>query len=628
MILERKRNLVSVVSAGLLLGGLLLVGCATRPFDARRGISSGREIAGVMDSIDLRTPSSPANELGKPMAFGITEDRKIVALDLAGKEAVWEQPAERFVSRIIVGHRNVYYVADRETIVARSVRTGKRVWSIKEDLGETKEIIGIAASGDRVFVVVGQKWRDDIRVFDSRLTAIDGTTGRIRWVRKSPGRLGAPAALGDYVFVPYRQMHVSVLDFTHGRERARTRIPGEFFNFVRTTPSGVFFGSDKGIVRFNSRAATSKLENADFFNLRFSMEGEEAEVAGDDKTAAGLRILYHWDGYEPLMLNYTVYDRNRLLWRGGEGAEFENNHAVLVFFRYFFGFNTEAGNLSWVHVHSGDEVMAAEHVDSRIIYVTDTGRIKLLDPKSGDRLWKHDFGIRLRGATFDVEGAALEGERRPAEPIERALGKILFDPDMRFAAAKLFAIRQLKGVRGRRVSEVLLDIIADQKLPENIREMAETVLVNRPSEESIPLYLNALERDYDYLTGERTDFVGSVARALASMKVKKAVPAIARHLHEPHTPVSALRDIVDALAAIGGPDVVRPLRQFLLDYRADPGFRENIGILNRAAETVLENGGVTERQLLVFIAEDAASLSPLREFIRQRLDGRGGKGAL
>jgi hypothetical protein len=423
--------------------------------------------------------------------------------------------------------------------------------------------------------------------------------------------------------VPYRQQYVSVLDEKEGKEIVRIRARGQYITFVRTTPSGVFFGGKDGAFRLNAKAASGRKEKADYLALKV---GDQSGKAKKSKRSAstGLRIAYYWDGYEPVMIGYTAYDRNRLLWRAGRGEKFAQNTAVLEYFRYFFGFDSLKGELKWVHIYDGADVRSAAHLRDAVIYITKDGKIVVLDNKSGDELWSFDSGLSVFGATFDAEGFSPEGKRTAAMPLVKGLKKIIFDPDRRLAVAKLFAITHLQEMKGRRVSKILLGLISNRKIPLKLRLKAEEVLIERSSPDSIPIYMEVLERRYDYITGQRTRAVGPVALALATMKVKKAVPLLATHLAAPHTALSTLKKIVKAMRAIGGKDVIKPFRQFMLDYRADPKFKRHIQILTAVADTLLKQGGVAERQLLAFVAEDVHSLSPLREFVKRRLGGETG----
>jgi len=587
--------------------------------------SSKKDVEKLLSSFRSSRTTS-ANATGKPMAFGVTQDDKVVALDLQNKKVAWEQPAGGKTSRIVVGNRNIYYVADETTLTARSVRTGAKVWSRKEKLGKNREIYGIAAAKDKLYVVVGQKRGNIQGKWRSYIEAVNGRNGTVKWRREAPGRLGAPAAKGGYVFVPYRQQYVSVLDYEEGKERVRLRARGEFITFVRVTPEGIFFGGKNGVFKFNTKAVSGQKERADYLKMQFSEKKEKTgkgeTKASKSNSATGLRVVYYWDGYEPVMFDYTAYDRNRLLWRGGRGDEFAKNHAVLEYFRYFFGFDTKTGELDWVHVHSGDDVKSAMHLGERLIYATEKGKLVVLNAVSGDRVWMHDFNVQLKGLTFDTEGFDAQGEVKKAEPVIVALRKIIFDADRRLAVAKLFAISQLKGLKGKKVSEILLGLISDRKLPLKLRLRAEKVLINRSNRDSIPLFMQVLKRRYNYITGERTRAVGPVALALATMKVKKGIPALAQHLQDPQTPLSTMKKIITAMSQIGGKEVLKPFRQFLLDYRADPGFKRQVDLLTKVASTLMENGSVAERQLLAFVAEDPHSLSPLREFVKRRLEGR------
>jgi outer membrane protein assembly factor BamB len=581
--------------------------------------SSAQDVSKLVDKLGSGR-RAPKNATGKPMVFLLTKGNEVAAVDLTARKVIWKKEAQPLLSRIVVGRTNVYYVTKDNVLRARAVTSGRKAWSKKLALGKGQQVYGLAADGDRLYLVIGQTTTGAGGRWSSTIQSIDGQSGDVRWTRKAPGRLGAPAARSGYVFVPFRQQYVSVLDAKEGEEVVRIRARGEYVSFVRATPEGVFFGNKDGIFRLNAKAASGKKEKADYLSVKLGDSAGEKESGGGAST--GLRVAYYWDGYEPVMIGYTAYDRNRLLWRAGSGEKFANSTAVVEYFRYFFGFDTTEGELKWVHIYKGDDVRSAAHIGESLLYVSEAGKMVALSAQNGDRLWRYDSGLAVQGATFDAEGFEAEGERVEATPLVKGLKEIIFDPDRRLAVAKLFAITQLKEMKGRRVSSILLGLISNRKIPLKLRLRAEKVLVDRSSPDSIPLFMKVLDRRYSYITGQRTRAVGPVALALATMKVKKAVPKLAEHLSSPHISVATLHQVVDAMAEIGGQEVLKPFRQFLLDYRAEPEFKRHIQVLTKVASTLLEQGGVAERQLLAFVAEDAHSLAPLKEFVKRRLTGK------
>ncbi len=599
----------------------LVAGCGRPPFSPHRLDSSSRDISSFLRGMgSIRR--APGNSLGRPMAFvALSAPEEVAAVTLDDGRVLWRQGVSGLSSRIIVGHKNIYYLAGgaKVRVEARSVADGRLVWKRALGVGPQQGVYGLAADRDTLFVVVGSTGAFAPGQWSSYIEAIRGADGGTLWRRKAPGRLGAPAAAGGYVFLPYRQQYLSVLDAAKGREVLRVRAREEYVTFVRVTPEGIYFGGEHGAFKLNGKAALGMKKKADFVQL--AGPGGKMGLLGS-KGAKGIRIAYYWDGYEPVMVKYTAYDRNRLLWRG-RGAGFAADRAVLEYFRYFFGFDTKTGRLSWVSVEPDTDVRSAAHLGKVILYVTDKGKFVALDPVSGDRLWAKKLGIDVQGATFDAEGfVPSDGNRVAAAPLVDALKTVVFDPDRRLSVAKLFALSQLKGLKGKEVTRILLTILKDPKLPLSVRLGAEEVMMERVSPESVPLLLSVLKAHFNYVTGVRPIAVGPVAKALGKMKVRRAVPLLAAHLEDPNTPFSTIRDLVDAMARIGGKGVLRPFRQFLLDYRSDPALQRHMDVLYRMARYLVEHGAAAERQLLAFVAEDPHSLAPLKKYVQSLLQDR------
>ena len=85
------------------------------------------------------------------------------------------------------------------------------------------------------------------------------------------------------------------------------------------------------------------------------------------------------------------------------------------------------------------------------------------------------------------------------------------------------------------------------------------------------------------------------------------------------TPKKDLLAIADASLEIGDKKAIRPFREFLLAYRADPEFSKDIHPLQKMAEGLFKLGGPRERQVLIFVAEDEKTLPRLKEYVVRML---------
>ena len=62
-----------------------------------------------------------------------------------------------------------------------------------------------------------------------------------------------------------------------------------------------------------------------------------------------------------------------------------------------------------------------------------------------------------------------------------------------------------------------------------------------------------------------------------------------------------------------------PLRRFLLTYRADPAFSTQVAAVGATIDALLNSGGVAERELVAFVAEDSRTQPGVAEYAAQAL---------
>jgi outer membrane protein assembly factor BamB len=551
----------------------------------------------------------PMNASGKALAFLVSPNpKKLTAYDLDAGKVLWSVDAA-VTSRVMVGSNMVAAREGDDSIVARDLATGKPSWTHKLDA--KAKFLGAAADGERVFFVE----QDDSGAKRTWFLVAIGPGGSELWRAEAPGTLGAPAARGGLVYMPFLSQWLTILDAKTGAQLARIRQTDEELSFVRTTSDGVFYGS-KGVFMLDDKSVAGTRQGATYRTAKLPPEFVRSQN-------------YHYDAFNPVQAGYSAFDRNRVLWRakadGGKLA-FEDNLVVVFTFRFFFAFDATTGELKWVHWHPGADVVSVEHVGASIVYVSLEGELGALDARTGARLFETKLDMRVTGATFDADGFRPKGEGEAPNTVG-ALAAIVADKDSRFQPVKLFAISSLGGVPGADASAALLKVILDDATPPPVYQKAAEVLVGRKDAAAMPMFLDALEPHYDFLAGTRPRAVEVLAKVLGAIGKPEAAPALIAQLEDPQTPLGTIKELADALGKCGNKDAIPPLRSFLLANRADPQFAGDSAPLNATINALLLLGGGAERELVAFVAEDPRTQPPVAEYARYALskETQGGK---
>jgi len=410
------------------------------------------------------------------------------------------------------------------------------------------------------------------------------------------------------VLVPFSHQYLSILDADTGRETARLRNREEEIEFVVPTVEGTFFGS-RGLFRLDAEAVHGAAARSTY--LRVSMSGE------------GLRTSYAGDGYNPAQAQYTAYDRNRLLWRAApDGGAFRDGHVFLHNYRFVFAVDAAEGRVRWAYAHPGEDLVASAHAGTDIVAVSAAGVVISLDTATGAPVLRHEIGVPVVGATIDAEGfSAPRGTPVPTDLVD-TLTEIIWDPDRRFEAVKLFCIAELSRIADPRVVEALIRIITHENVDPRVHARAADTLVERIDRSTAPGLLAALRVRTDYLEATKARGVAALARAAAKVGVRDLAAPLVGHLGDAETPAAALEVIVASLAALGDPAAVEPLAQFLLDYRADHAMEKHPEALRRAADALLRLGTPTHRQLLAFVEGDIHTRPFLRAYVKKALESK------
>jgi outer membrane protein assembly factor BamB len=551
--------------------------------------------------------SGPMNAGGRPLAYLVMGGQgatQLVAFDLSAKRELWRVPAQ-VTSKVVVGADFVAHAEGQGQLVARDPASGAVLW--RQRLAG--RLVGAAADGGRLFYTTGggSRWV---------LTAVAGRSGDELWTAESPGALGAPAARGGLVFSPFVKQWLAILDARTGEPLTRIRGIDEEITFVRATGSSVFFGSRAGIFLLDRRAASGKRAQSTYGAAALPREF--------------VRIHYGLDAFDPVQATYSAYDKNRILWnahREGRALRFDGGRVVVHTYRFMFGFDANSGALAWAYSHPRNDVIGSAHLGSAIAFCSSAGQLGALDPATGARIYQASLPGQVVGVTFDADGWAPVDKVGEPQATASVLSAIARDPDARFEDVKKFALAALAQQGSGQVTGDLVALIQSDSTPPALYEAAVESLVARRDPESLPVLVAALEVRADYLEGSQPRSVGVLARAIASLGGAeleagprgRAVEALLAHLRAPATAVADLEGVVRALGALGGGAEIAPLRRFLLMYRADPTFAGQAGALGAAIDVLVTRGGLAERELVSFVAEDARSLASVREYASRAL---------
>ena len=593
------------VAAALALGGALGgLACATSPYQ-RAG--NADDVAGAVARAHEPAPT------GRSVAYLVLAGAagpRLAAYDLTAARLLWTQPAE-VTTRVVAGAKVIVH-GDKGTtpngeLVARDAATGAPLW--RHPFPSSEHLYGYAIDGDAVYVVTRVEKTPSKQA--GALGAYDLGTGAPRWQAALPSaRVAGPAARGGLVAVPLESQYVLLFDGATGAEVAQILSTEEAATFVRALPEGLFYGS-RGIFLVGRDTARGSRHAPGYLSAQLP---------------PFVRPTYDYDHYHPEQSEYSALDRNRVLWRVSAAAgkpQFRDGLAFVHDYRFFFAFDASSAALRWAYV-SPDDAVGSDDTGRAILFATSSGELGALDPITGARTYQATLpGEVVRGVTFDAEGFAPPPGAGASTPPDLlgALTAIIADPDQRFPAMKLFAIEELGRQPGREVTAKLIAILQNDKAAPLAVQKAGEMLVARRDAGALDLLTAALRAHADYGEKRGAPPVEVLARAVGALGplARSVAPELDVHLRLPETTPSAAAEIAKALVAIDATESVPALRDFLTMYRADPVYERDPTALVAAAEALLKLGGTADRQLLLFLAEEAHTAAGLRAHLSRAL---------
>jgi hypothetical protein len=174
------------------------------------------------------------------------------------------------------------------------------------------------------------------------------------------------------------------------------------------------------------------------------------------------------------------------------------------------------------------------------------------------------------------------------------------------AAAEALLIAELGKLEDKAVTRILIALAEEPRIPPAQREQARVLLSKRQN--GSEFMLEALERHYDFVTGQEAPPVGPLADALRGLKDQRAAAPLARHLNDPADSMDDIVRAAKALEVLATSTEVRDLSTFFALYRATADDAGLVQAVLSVAAALLRVGGPEGRAVV-----DRAMADPLTQ---------------
>jgi outer membrane protein assembly factor BamB len=561
------KSLALVLAA--LAAGCVKTTDVSAPFNSDWLDDRGNSIAEVERG--LRATPAPPNT---NVVVGVT-DKALVGMPLDGGRS-WTHAATPDTLPAVAGNLVVYSAGGK--ITALDATTGAPRWSVDAD---GYVLRGAGDDGEHTVLSLGRTGgrRESALLSVSR-------SGSVRARVATASELGRPAARGGVGFVPWAGQYVSAIDLESGREVGRL-LSRELTSHALSVGSELFFG-EKGISHFDQ-------------DIRYASTKQNARSALPERVLPGKPRWLQPGGELPL-IDTGARARIRIYatpqWEAGE-TRFASGRFASTYFRTVMVFDALDAKLSWVRAVPND-VIGGGAAQSGFVFCLADGRALRFGAAGGDA-GALNLGGPLRGCVVDADTLVLPAGD-PIGPLEKQLAAALKELDPEMAAAQSFLVTELGRIDRPDVAKTLIDLTTRPRVPPVVRARARELLSQRRT--GAEFMLEALEKQYDFLSGTLPPPVGPLAVALAAMKETRAAPLLARHLNDPATESADVEKAARALADLATPSELPNLKTFFALYRATADEPALVNAVSSVALALLRVGGEEGRTIVERAARD------------------------
>jgi outer membrane protein assembly factor BamB len=564
-------RLTLVLAAALLLGACGGGGSRLRLFSTDWMDDRGQSIGDVharLRGVPLR------GDIDLAVAVAGKGD-KIVAAPLGGGPT-WSFSHALDTRPILAG--GVVVASGGGEVFALDAKSGKKLWARPSGAAP---LLGAGDDGNVTALTFSNGKGSSVLVVSR-----DGAVKRQIETDKA---IGAPAVVAGIVFVPWGDQYVSAIDATTGDEIGRATLRDKVSR-AQTIGDALYFG-ELAYVRFDE-------------NIRLASGGGASRAGVPSRELPGTpRLLAPGTETVPAVAN--ARDRDRLFARpsGAQGPlGIDSQRFYASYFRLVLGFDSEKGELAWVHTHPRD-VIGGEAVSGGLALCDEQGNVFVLSAKDGREATKGSFGEPIKSCTVRADTLQVAAPAGESPPLAQQVAEAVSNKEASLATAQRLLLRELATLEDESATKTLVEIASDPRSAPVLVTDARAGLASRRN--GAQHMLAALERHYDFMGDVLvTPPVGPMADALAAMKETRAAPLLAAHLLDPANTDEDVRRAAAALATLATKAEVPKLRQFFAMYRGTAQTEDVALAVARVGEALLAADAKEGRALVEAAAKD------------------------
>ncbi len=478
-------------------------------------------------------------------------------------------------------------------VVALDAQNGTPLWKV--DAGK-RRLRGIGDDGATTAVSLG----DAKGTLPSQLLLVtrSGSVAH-RYEMRAP--LGVPAVHGGVAFVPWDSQYVTALDTTTGDEVARILLRHQV-SHAQTIGGELYFGQ-LGLTRFDEKIGAAQRQGANFVAL------PNKKVPGDPE--------WYKDGTEVYAPTNSATTKIHLLARpaaNAEGLGLAGGTYVASYFSVAFGLDAKDGSLKWTRALAGDIVGGGAATDGFALCDA-TGKVWGVGSSGQAPAPVADLGKPLKACVVQADSLGVSGE--PADSVAEQVQAVLDTHRPSLATAYSFLVEELPNINDPLVTKILIDLVEHPRTVPSLAKRAGVLLAKQRT--GVDYMLAALERHYDFLSGNRPPPVGPLAVALGAIGDRKAAPLLAKHLNDPATATKDVPLVASALAELATSGETEELQTFFALYRATADEAPLVEAVVKVAQTLIRVGGASGQEMVEFAATDPLTHPTVRSKLTETI---------